>query len=145
MTIEELEQIAESVRLENAKFDHEINVCMGTGCLSQHSDKLRDALAKAVEASGKKALVRRTGCMGLCAAGPLVLVDPEETLYGHMRCRATPEKVVNQLGGEPVGIAAVRSARAFRSAGPRGAGELRPHRSRRRLTTISPATDTRRW
>ncbi len=29
--------------------DHEINVCMGTGCLSQHSDKLKDALTKAVE------------------------------------------------------------------------------------------------
>ena len=28
MTIEELEQIAESVRAENAKYDHEINVCM---------------------------------------------------------------------------------------------------------------------
>jgi len=77
MTIEELEQIAESVRAENAKFDHEINVCMGTGCLSQHSDQLKDALVKAVAAAGKNAFVRRTGCMGLCAAGPLVLVDPK--------------------------------------------------------------------
>ncbi len=33
MNIEELEQIAESVRLENSKFDHEINVCMGTRLL----------------------------------------------------------------------------------------------------------------
>jgi NADH:ubiquinone oxidoreductase subunit E len=70
MNLEELEQIAESVRLENAKFDYEVNVCMGTGCLSQHSDKLRDALTAAVANSGKQVLVRRTGCMGLCAAGP---------------------------------------------------------------------------
>ena len=77
MTIEELDQIAESVRAENAKYDHEINVCMGTGCLSQHSDQLKDALAKECEAQGKNAFVRRTGCMGLCAAGPLVLVDPK--------------------------------------------------------------------
>ena len=48
MTFEELEQIAESTRAEYAKYDHEINVCMGTGCLSQHSDQLKDALAKAV-------------------------------------------------------------------------------------------------
>ena len=101
MNNEELEQIKESVRLQNAKFDHEINVCMGTGCLSQHSDQLKDALSKAVEASGKKALVRRTGCMGLCAAGPLVLIDPEETLYSHMKSDYA-EKVVNQLGAEPV-------------------------------------------
>jgi bidirectional [NiFe] hydrogenase diaphorase subunit len=101
MNLEELEQIAESVRAENAKFDHEINVCMGTGCLSQHSDKLRDALTKAAEASGKKALVRRTGCMGLCAAGPLVLVDPEEVLYQHVKAE-NAEAVVASLGGEPV-------------------------------------------
>jgi bidirectional [NiFe] hydrogenase diaphorase subunit len=101
MNIEELEQIKESVRLENAKFDHEINVCMGTGCLSQHSDKIKDALSKTVEASGKKALVRRTGCMGLCAAGPLVLIDPEETLYAHMNAEHA-EKVVSSLGGKPV-------------------------------------------
>jgi bidirectional [NiFe] hydrogenase diaphorase subunit len=101
MNIEELEQIAESVRLENAKFDHEINVCMGTGCLSQHSDQLKDALAKAADASGKKVFVRRTGCMGLCAAGPLVLVDPEEILYQHVQPEHS-EQLVNHLGGEPI-------------------------------------------
>ncbi len=101
MNIEELEQIAESVRLENAKFDHEINVCMGTGCLSQHSDKLRDALTAAAKASDKNAFVRRTGCMGLCAAGPLVLIDPEETLYQHVNA-SHAEEVVASLGGKPV-------------------------------------------
>jgi bidirectional [NiFe] hydrogenase diaphorase subunit len=101
MNLEDLEQIAETVRLENAKFDHEINVCMGTGCLSQHSDKLKEALTEAVKASGKNAMVRRTGCMGLCAAGPLVLVDPEETLYGHVKA-ADAIAVAESLGGEPV-------------------------------------------
>ena len=101
MNLEELEQIAESVRLENAKFDQEINVCMGTGCMSQHSDKLRDALTSAVAASGKRAFVRRTGCMGLCAAGPLVLVDPDETLYQHVNS-SHAEAVVAALGGKPI-------------------------------------------
>ena len=101
MTIEELDQIAESVRAENAKFDHEINVCMGTGCLSQHSDKLKDALVKAVQEKGKNAFVRRTGCMGLCAAGPLVLVDPEETLYQHVDA-SHAEALAASLGSEPL-------------------------------------------
>src|SRR4051794_14375223 len=101
MNIEELEQIAESVRLENAKYDHEINVCMGTGCLSQHSDKLKVALTQAAQSSDKRALVRRTGCMGLCAAGPLVLVDPEETLYQHVKADHA-EAVIASLGGKPV-------------------------------------------
>jgi bidirectional [NiFe] hydrogenase diaphorase subunit len=101
MTIEELEQIAESTRAEYARYDNEINVCMGTGCLSQHSDQLRDALTKAVAAQGKSAFVRRTGCMGLCAAGPLVLVDPDEVLYQH--CKAGhAEAIAASLGGEPV-------------------------------------------
>src|SRR6516225_8128666 len=98
MNIEELEQIKESVRLENAKCDNEINVCMGTGCLSQHSDKLKDALAAQIAAQGKKAMVRRTGCMGLCAAGPLVLVDPDEVLYQHVHAEHA-ETIVSHLGG----------------------------------------------
>ena len=101
MTVEELEQIAESVRATNSKHDNEINVCMGTGCLSQHSDKLRDALTAAVGAQGKKTLVRRTGCMGLCAAGPLVLVDPDEILYQHVKAEDAG-KIAASLGGDPV-------------------------------------------
>jgi bidirectional [NiFe] hydrogenase diaphorase subunit len=101
MTIEELDQIAESTRSAYARYDHEINVCMGTGCLSQHSDILKESLARAVTAQGKNAFVRRTGCMGLCAAGPLVLVDPEETLYQHVHA-GNADEVVASLGGKPV-------------------------------------------
>ncbi len=39
--------------------------------------------------------------MGLCAAGPLVLVDPEEVLYQHVNA-GTRDAVVASLGGEPV-------------------------------------------
>jgi bidirectional [NiFe] hydrogenase diaphorase subunit len=101
MNIEELEQIAASVRVDHEKFDHEINVCMGTGCLSQHSDKLKDALSAAVQKHGEKCHVRRTGCMGLCAAGPLVLVDPEEILYQHVK-EQNADAIAASLGGEPV-------------------------------------------
>ena len=55
---------------------------MDLACASQGADKLAKSLVKAAEASGKKVLVRRTGCMGPCSSGPLVRVDPEETLYG---------------------------------------------------------------
>ena len=101
MNLEELEQIADTLREENRRFDHEINVCMGTGCLSQHSDRLKDELTNAVTAAGKNALVRRTGCMGLCAAGPLVLIDPQETLYQHVQARHA-QSIAESLGAEPV-------------------------------------------
>ncbi len=100
MNIEELEQIAESVRLENGRYDYEVNVCMDLACMSQGSDRLRDALVKAAEASGKKVLVRRTGCMGPCSSGPLVRVDPEETLYHHVKA-GDAEPIVSSLGGDP--------------------------------------------
>ena len=101
MTIEELDQIAKQARADNAKFDYEINVCMGTGCLSQHSDKLKDELEKAVQAKGKNAFVRRTGCMGLCAAGPLALIDPDATLYQHLN-GGHAQAIVENLGGKPL-------------------------------------------
>jgi bidirectional [NiFe] hydrogenase diaphorase subunit len=101
MTIEELDQIAASVRGEREKFEHEINVCHGTGCLSQHSDRVKESIAEAVQAQGKKVYVRRTGCMGLCAAGPLVLVDPEGTLYQHVN-PSDAEKIAASLDGKPV-------------------------------------------
>jgi len=78
MTIEELDQIAESTRAGYAKYDQQINVCMGTGCLSQHSDKLRDALTEEVKKQGKNAFVRRTGCM-VCARRPTGVGRPRRS------------------------------------------------------------------
>jgi bidirectional [NiFe] hydrogenase diaphorase subunit len=101
MTIEELDQIAKATQAENKRFDQEVSVCMGTGCLSQHSDRVKDALTKAVEGQGKNVLVRRTGCMGLCAAGPLVLVEPNEVVYQHVK-ESDADQVAASLGGEPV-------------------------------------------
>ncbi|HUH62750.1 MAG TPA: NuoF family protein [Terracidiphilus sp.] len=101
MTIEELEQIARSVHEENAKYDCEINVCLDLACASQGAGLLKDALVKAAEASGKKVLVRRTGCMGPCSHGPLVRVDPAQTLYRRVNA-GDAEKIVSSLGGPPV-------------------------------------------
>ena len=66
MTLEELELIAKGVHQDNAKYDYEVNVCMDLACASQGADKLREALQKAAQSSGKKILVRKTGCMGPC-------------------------------------------------------------------------------
>src|ERR1035437_9199860 len=101
MTSEELLQIAETNVAERKEYDFELNVCMGTGSMSQHSDKVKAALTEEVAKSGKRCHVRQTGCMGLCAAGPLVLVDPSETRYGNVH-EADAKAVVESLGGEPV-------------------------------------------
>ena len=101
MTSEELLHISETVRDEHAKFDFEVNVCMGTGCMSQHSDKVKAELVKEAAASGKRCHVRHTGCMGLCAAGPLVLIDPNEQLYGGVH-EGDAKEVIASLGAQPI-------------------------------------------
>jgi bidirectional [NiFe] hydrogenase diaphorase subunit len=62
---------------------------------------LKDALSTAIAASGKKVLLRKTGCMGPCSSGPLVRVDPQQTLYHHVDA-GHAEAIVSSLGGEPV-------------------------------------------
>ncbi|HUX46357.1 MAG TPA: NuoF family protein [Terracidiphilus sp.] len=101
MNLDELELIAKSVRQENAVYDYELNVCMDLACASQGAEKLREALIAEADASGKKVLVRRTGCMGPCSSGPLLRVDPDETLYRHVR-ETHAQAIVNSLGGQPV-------------------------------------------
>lgn len=101
MNLDELELIAKSVRQENAVYDYELNVCMDLACASQGADKLREALIAAGDSSGKKVLVRRTGCMGPCSSGPLVRVDPEETLYSHVQADQAG-RIVSSLGDKPV-------------------------------------------
>jgi bidirectional [NiFe] hydrogenase diaphorase subunit len=101
MTSEELQQIAETDVAERKEFDYELNVCMALGCMSQHSDKVKAALTEEVARSGKRCHVRQTGCLGPCAAGPLVSVGPTGTLYGNVQ-EADAEAVVESLGGEPV-------------------------------------------
>jgi bidirectional [NiFe] hydrogenase diaphorase subunit len=101
MTSEELQQIAETSEAERKEFDYELNVCMALGCMSQHSDKVKAALTEEVARSGKRCHVRQTGCLGPCAAGPLVSVGPIGTLYGDVH-EADAEAIVESLGGEPV-------------------------------------------
>ena len=106
MTSEELVQVAETVTAERQAADFEVNVCVALGCLSQHSDKLKDALCAEAVASGRSCRVRGTGCMGLCAAGPLVRVGkPAEaaaqTLYAGVH-EADAREVIESLGNKPV-------------------------------------------
>ncbi len=61
----------------------ELLVCAGGACISCHSVAVADALETAVAASRLAGQVRvvRVGCMGLCEAGPLVVVSPDGVYY----------------------------------------------------------------
>ena len=64
-------------------FRAHILVCGGTGCKSMKGDEIRQALIKEVAERGLADEVRvvDAGCMGYCAAGPVVVIYPEGTFY----------------------------------------------------------------
>ena len=68
-----------------------ILVCTGTGCSSSNSSKIIEAFERELKAQGmdQEARVVKTGCFGLCAMGPVVLIYPEGAFYTHV----TPDDV----------------------------------------------------
>ena len=66
-------------------------ICGGTGCTSSGSLAIQDAFTKSIEENGlaEEIKIVQTGCFGLCALGPVVIVYPDGTFYS----RVTPEDV----------------------------------------------------
>ena len=71
------------------------HVCQAASCLSAQSDQVFDALAEQVTAAGlTDVAVKRVGCLGLCAAGPLVEVPESGRLFE----RVGPDDLGDLLG-----------------------------------------------
>ncbi len=68
-----------------------VTMCSGTGCQASGSQRVALALqsALAAEELADTVELRVTGCHGFCEQGPIVVIDPANTLY----CRVTPEDV----------------------------------------------------
>ena len=80
-------------------------VCGGTGCTSNHSLEIMDELKRLIEAAGKKDEIQiiQTGCQGLCAKGPIVVVHPGNVFYQEVKPEMV-ERIFNDhiIGGKPV-------------------------------------------
>ena len=74
-------------------------VCGGTGCTSSNSAAIIEALEKEIEAKGLKDEVKviKTGCFGLCALGPVMVVYPEGSFYSEVKVENIPEIVEEHL------------------------------------------------
>ena len=95
-TLEEIKNIREEKRREldlriNTEADtreKHILVCHGTGCTSSKSPKIIENFRKLIEEKNiENVRVIQTGCFGLCAKGPIVIVRPEDVFYAMV----TPE------------------------------------------------------
>ncbi|MBR0535035.1 MAG: NADH-quinone oxidoreductase subunit NuoF [Clostridia bacterium] len=74
-------------------------VCGGTGCTSSHSGEIIDALNAKITELGlaEEIQVVRTGCFGLCALGPIMIVYPEGCFYSEVKVEDVPEIVEEHL------------------------------------------------
>lgn len=74
-------------------------VCGGTGCHSSGSDKIFTAFEEEIKAAGLEEEVKpiQTGCFGLCALGPVVVVYPEGAFYSHVTVEDVKEIVQEHL------------------------------------------------
>ncbi|MBQ2249036.1 MAG: NADH-quinone oxidoreductase subunit NuoF [Clostridia bacterium] len=79
--------------------------CGGTGCTSSGSPRIQDAFRAEIEKAGlaEEISVVQTGCFGLCALGPVVIVYPDGTFYSNVTVDDVAE-IVNEhlLKGRPV-------------------------------------------
>ena len=93
-SIQEIEEIRSQKRQElelrvNTKADtreKHILVCHGTGCTSSKSPKIIENFRKILEEKKiENVRVIQTGCFGLCAKGPIVIIRPEDTFYAQVK------------------------------------------------------------
>ena len=74
-------------------------ICGGTGCTSSGSVHVRERLAEELKAKGLENEIKivQTGCFGLCALGPVMIVYPEGTFYSRVTPEDVPEIVEEHL------------------------------------------------
>ncbi len=74
-------------------------ICGGTGCSSSGSMQIIERFEQQVKEQGleKEVKVVRTGCFGLCEAGPIVIVYPEGTFYSRVKPEDVDEIVAEHL------------------------------------------------
>ncbi|MGM9521575.1 MAG: NADH-quinone oxidoreductase subunit NuoF [Oscillospiraceae bacterium] len=76
-----------------------VMICGGTGCTASGSKELQATLARELEAKGLQDEVEivQTGCFGLCALGPIMIIYPDGVFYSRVTVEDIPEIVEEHL------------------------------------------------
>ncbi len=97
--------LREGLDKTTGKIRKHVLICGGTGCTSSGSMSLHDTLVAELNEKGiaDEIKVVTTGCFGLCALGPIVIVYPDGTFYSRVKPEDMKEIVESHLiGGVPV-------------------------------------------
>lgn len=98
-SVDELRAAAKGTRELSAQ-GHTLLVCAGGGCLASGSDKLLHALREEIAKQGADMQVHAVGCMGLCAAGPVLMVLEDGTFYQQVQPEDVAELVAAIQAGK---------------------------------------------
>ncbi len=77
----------------------QVLICGGTGCTSSGSKQIQSEFQKNIKAKGLEGEIKlvQTGCFGLCALGPVVIIYPEGTFYSQVKPEDVAEIVEEHL------------------------------------------------
>ncbi|MBE6568360.1 MAG: (2Fe-2S) ferredoxin domain-containing protein, partial [Ruminococcaceae bacterium] len=90
--------------IEKDGYRRHVLICAGTGCTSSKSLKIAENLENALKAQGLENDVQivKTGCFGLCAVGPIMIVYPEGTFYSSVQPEDVDEIVETHLKNDKI-------------------------------------------
>ncbi len=104
-SVDELQRIAREFTEGREKYTQHILVCGGGGCISTGCTATRDAVSSYLAERGLTESVGATftGCMGLCALGPIMVIQPQGTFYVKVTPQMAREIIDRQIiGGETI-------------------------------------------
>ncbi len=101
MELEELLEIKKKIEAQHQNKRKRLRCCTAAGCLSSGSKAVIDNLNIAIENANltKEIEVISVGCLRLCGQGPLIEIDPDDTLYQQVK----PEQaaaIIDSLNGK---------------------------------------------
>ena len=84
---------------EQTQYKYTVLICGGTGCTSSGSNGIMEALKEELVKNGIEDQVKvvLTGCFGLCALGPIMIVYPEGSFYSRVEKSHVAEIVKEHL------------------------------------------------
>ena len=98
-TVKELTNIKNETNKLMSKFKYTVQLCGGAGCISANCLTVKDALLKEIAERGLQdtVLVNITGCIGTCALGPAMIVQPDGVFYSKLEPSDIPQIVDSHL------------------------------------------------
>jgi len=86
------------VNKNSSSAERHILVCMGTGCVSSKAPEIIKELTRVLKENNiQNVKVVKTGCFGLCAKGPIIIIRPDDTFYSLVKISDCEEIILSHI------------------------------------------------